>query len=258
MLATGVAGVIVSITGLLVGTQLVDEVETGVDESLVLTEEALNALGDSIVLIREVVDTVDEALGTVRDSMDTVVLALDDAATATSGAQEFLSGSLPDTIDSVREVLTRLESVAESIDSAMRVASRAPFGPDYDPEQPFDETIADLNDTMEPLPEELRSLGEDMDGLATSADEMSTQLTQIDGELLTLDDQVEQVRTLLDRYTDTITRAQAVAAESRQDIDDRTGSTRWLLVLLALVFAAGQLVPIWLGINLRAGSDISP
>lgn len=55
---------------------------------------------------------------------------------------------------------------------------------------------------------------------------------------------------LLDRYTSTTSDAQSLAASSRDDLGESARLTRWLLVLLALVFAVGQIVPIWLGVAL--------
>lgn len=63
------------------------------------------------------------------------------------------------------------------------------------------------------------------------------------------------VRGLLDRYAATTARAVEVADRSHESLASRTRETRWLLVVVGLVFVAGQMVPLWLGTALRAGHE---
>ena len=70
-----------------------------------------------------------------------------------------------------------------------------------------------------------------------------------------LDSQLGQVSTLIDRYSTTAAEAKLVATRSRLDLESSARGARLLLVLLGVVFALGQIVPIWLGSALARGVD---
>ena len=258
MISIGILGVFTAIVGVIVGAILISQVESSVDDSLLLTNEALTAVDDSITVTASIVDTVRTGTESVRTTMGTVETSLDDASSAIGDSADFMGGSLPDALDAVSDVLPTIESAAGAIDDALEAVSRAPFGPNYNPEQPFDESIADLATAIDPLPEELRSLSQGFDDLTTTTSTMSQQVGQLALDVATLQEQLDEVATLFDRYTSTTADAKALAAESRSDLAQSASMSRWLLVLLAAVFALGQIVPIWLGLTLlRDDADTS-
>jgi methyl-accepting chemotaxis protein len=250
MIAIGCLGVLVSISGVIVGRQLVRQVEDSVDDSLVLTGDALAAVSDSITVTATTVATRQTGLTSVAATLATVQASVDQTSTALGNSSEFLSGALPDSLEAVADVLPTIESIANTIDDALRVLSRAPFGPDYDPEKPFDEAVAELSTAIGPLPEQLRTLAADTDGLAASATTISGQLGTLADTVTALDAQLTEVSALVDRYADTTAQAKSLTAQSRKDLKQSSRETRTLLFLLAIVFALGQIVPIWLGIVL--------
>ncbi len=247
MIGIGVAGIIVSVTSVIVGQSLIRQVETSVDDSLRLTSEALSAVADSIRVTDSIVDTIRVGMTGVQSTMVTIESSLAEASTAVADSGEFLGGSLPEALEAVNEVLPTIESIASSVDSALRVLERAPFGPDYDPVQPFDEAIADLSSAIEPLPAQLRTLSVDFDGLNDATNSVAAQVVALAQDIAMLDTQLGDVSTLLDRYARTAAQAELLAVSSRRDLADSAGSTRMLLILLGTVFALGQIVPIWLG-----------
>ena len=253
MLGVGIMGIVTAVLGLIVGLLLVDQVETSVDDSLQLTSEALTSIDDSIAVTASIVDTVRDGMGSVQTTMETVERSLDDSTAAAQDGADFLGGSLPDALQAVADVLPTIESVASSVDDALNVLERAPFGPDYDPVKPFDESIADLALAIDPLPEELRTLSTDFDDLTDSAGTIADDVGRLGLDVADLQAQLDDVGLLLDQYTSTAADAQLLADASRDDLARSAGVTTWLVVLLALVFGLGQIVPIWLGVSLLRG-----
>lgn len=256
MVGVGVMGVITAVLGLIVGLLLVDQVTTSVDDSLQLTSEALTSIDDSIAVTASIVDTVRNGMGSVKTTMDTVETSLDDTTTAIDDSSDFIGGSLPDALQAVSDVLPTIESVASSVDDALNVLSRAPFGPDYDPVKPFDESIAELSTAIDPLPEQLRTLSADFDDLSSAAGTMADDVGQLSLDVADLQTQLNDVALLLDRYTSTTAEAQVLADASRDDLAQSATLTRWLVVLLAFVFGVSQIVPIWLGLTLLHGEPV--
>ena len=75
------------------------------------------------------------------------------------------------------------------------------------------------------------------------------------GDLDRLDVHLGGVAALLDRYAGTASQAERLALASRADL---AASARWaglVLILFGIVFALGQLVPLWLGSCLRPVGD---
>ena len=131
---------------------------------------------------------------------------------------------------------------------------RVPFGPSYNPEQPFDQAITNLSKAIEPLPGQLRALGGDLQRVGGSADTVTAQMADLATDIDTLDTQLGNVAALVDRYTDTVAHAEDLAGTSRHHLAD---SARWaelLLILFGAVFAFGQIVPLWLGSDLVRSS----
>jgi hypothetical protein len=251
MIAIGCVGVIVSVVGVIVGQQLIAQVEESVDDSLVLTSDGLAAVEDSIALTSTIVETLQGGLATIDATLQAVHTSVAQTGTALTNSGDFLGGSFPDSLDAVARVLPNIQNIAEAIDEALRVASRAPLiDIDYDPDQPFDEAIAELSTALGPIPEQMRELADDTDGLAATAAEISDQVSALSDHIEMLDAQLVQVSDLVARYSDTTSRATRLTAESRADLETSSDQTRTLLVLLGAVFALGQVVPIWLGISL--------
>ena len=106
--------------------------------------------------------------------------------------------------------------------------------------------------------------------LAVSADSLLEAGSDLEGfvagsavlraELDALVDDVARVRTslagsgeLVESYRRSTGDALAVSAQSRDDLDADVARARVLVVVLAAAFAAGQVVPAWLGRELIAG-----
>ena len=247
MVAVGIISIVVSLVGVIVGQRVIGQVENSVDDSLVLTNQALEVVVDSIQTTSTIVTTVRSGVSSISATLDTLNTSIGDTTTAIEGSTDFLGTSLPQALDAVSNVLPTIESVARSVDSALRVISQAPFGPDYNPAKPFDQAIGDLNTALDPLPDQLRTLAGQFDGLTDSSKKISDQLTTLSSDVERLDRQLADVATLVDRYATTAATAQVVTEQSRNNLESSARVARVVLVLLGLVFALGQVVPIWIG-----------
>lgn len=261
MVAIGVISILVTVAGVIVGWQVVGQVEASVDDSLVLTDQALQVVVDSVQTTSSIVATVRSGVSNVSATLETLNTSIGDTQTVIAGSTDFLGTSLPEALDAVGKVLPTIQSVAHSVDSALRVISQAPFGPDYNPAKPFDQAIGDLNTALAPLPDQLRGLAGQFDDVTQSTKTMSDQLTVLSGDVQRLDRQLGDVATLVDRYAKTAATAKVVTAQSRADLESSARSARVVLLLLGLIFAAGQIVPIWIGkelLNETRQAEVEP
>jgi methyl-accepting chemotaxis protein len=258
MVIIGCVGVAISLVAALVGQVVIGDIDNSVDDSLVLTNKALDVVLDSINVTTTIVDTVKSGVNSIGTTLTTVTSSMDQTSAAINSSTEFIGGSLPDALDAVSNVMPTIQSVANSIDDALRFLSRAPFGPNYNPAKPFDEAIGQLATAIDPLPEQLRQLSQNFAGLGSSSQAISAQLSTLANDVHRLDEQLGQVSTLVDRYTKTATEAKLLATVSRSQLSSSARNARVLLVLFGLVFAFGQIVPIWLGLELMRGGPQAP
>jgi hypothetical protein len=156
-------------------------------------------------------------------------------------------GQLPDGIESVTGALPTLVSVAGAVDDALRLLSRAPFGPNYDPDVAFDDALRPIAETLTPVPDQLRAVSADLAVLAESSGGLRDSVDELAGDLQRLEAELSEADTLLDRYATTASEAQDLAVQTREDLSDQSDSARLVITLLGLAFAAGQVVPLWFG-----------
>lgn len=252
MIAIGVLGILIGLTTVIAGQKMIRQVQASIDDSLRLTGEALTAVKDSIAVTESVVVNVRTGMTSIRTTMTTVETGLRDTSGALTQGSDFLGGSLPTALEAVNGVLPTIESIAKSVDDTLRLLNQVPFGPSYKPVQPFDEAIGRLSSALDPLPGQLRTLSGSFRDLTKTSSTMADDIAGLGRDIDVLKTQLADVAGLLSRYSATASQAKAVAQSSRDDLSHTANLTRWLLILLGLAFALGQIVPIWLGSVLLA------
>jgi ABC-type transporter Mla subunit MlaD len=246
MVGVAVVGVLVALTGALLGWHLVGELDETTRESLDVTVESLDSLGDTIDLADELVGSTVDALAAVGDSLEALSEAFDSGSGVITEVGS-LAGTLAPALADTTTTLRDLEEVGAAIDEMLIGLSEVPFAPNYDPEAGLGETLATLADTLEPLSAEFASASADLE---TFTDDVAA----LRGTIATLGDTVEAVNTdlagsaaLIEEYRLRVERARALAETTRDDLDDDTAWMRFLILLGALNFAVGQIVPLWFG-----------
>ena len=90
-------------------------------------------------------------------------------------------------------------------------------------------------------------------GNSLALDDVSARLASTIADVEVIEEQVAATDALFERYRTSVTEARALAEEYDRDVDRGFGWLRWLGVLTGLFLAASQVVPLWLGIQLRRG-----
>jgi methyl-accepting chemotaxis protein len=256
MLAIGGFGIVAGILTMVIGIRMTNEIEHSVDASLVTTGDALTVVSDSITLSSQIVDTVRDGLKGVTATMNVLEDSIATGTNVINDSNTFLGTSLPDTLDAINGVLPTIQNVASTIDSTLQLIANVPFAPDYNPTVPLGDAVGQLVDAMAPLPGQLRQLVSGFGDLSTSATNVSNQLTTLSDSLDQLDDDLGQVQQLIGRYSTTTEQATTRVTASRHDLNSSADAMRALFVVLGLVIALGQIVPIWLGVSLIRSSPV--
>ncbi len=252
MLIVGTVGVLVGVGGAVVGQGLVTDVSRDAETALVLVTDGLESGQASIELAGTAVTDLESAVGTAVTASDEVADTLANSGQLIGEVARITGEDLPESIEAVDAAMPGLIRVAGLIDNTLRAARF--FGADYDPDRPFDEAVADLDASLEGMPDDLRTQAtlladstEDVAQIASTARVLSSDLGELRAELAATSQ-------ILSEYESTAAEATELVAQLSADLDERAVLLRVFVVAFGLVFAAGQIAPLWIGAQLVGGN----
>jgi hypothetical protein len=188
------------------------------------------------------------SLVAVEDAAVDSIATLDDAENGLSKLAEITGEDLPRIVESLQEAMPALIQVADVIDGTLGTLSIV--GVPYDPDVPFDESLAGVAESIENLPAQVReqaALIEEVGvGLGQIADQGGDLIIEVGLARQALGDGIQ----LLDRYRATTANAIADVEAERKSIqahaDTEKTAISWLTASILLaqlgLIAAGALL----------------
>ena len=237
-----VAGVLVAIIGTIVIWVFLSDLEDTTDRSLLIGEQAAVTLNDTIDVAEQVLDAVDDGLVTVQSTLST----LDEVLQTTAGVAEAtgsLSSTLPESFDNIDAALATVERLGETVDSTLSALSGLPFGPDYDPDVPFPDAVADLRSALDPIAQDLTSISTELQNFAAGSGDLTTQIDSLQSDVRRTRAALSGTDDLLAEYREATTEAGLLAAETRDQLSGSMTRMRIVLIALAALLAISQYVP---------------
>lgn len=251
MQTIAVVGLVVALVGSIVAWRFLTTLDRNLDQSLVIGEDAAATLVDTIDVADQVITDLDTGLDTLDRTLSTVASTTEETGGVADAAAE-IAARLPDSFDDVDAALGTVESLSGTIDSTLRAASRIPLGPDYDPDTPLPEAIADVRAAFGPIGDDLGALSERLDGFASGTGDLSADLDDVRADLERTRTSLDSSDQLLDRYRASAVDAAELARSGRDDFGAALNAMRVVIVLLGLFGVVAQFVPWYLGRRLRA------
>jgi methyl-accepting chemotaxis protein len=237
-----VAGVLVAMIGTVVIWVFLSDLEDTTQRSLLIGEQAAVTLEDTIDVAEQVLAAVDDGLVTVQSTLST----LDEVLQTTAGVAEAtgsLSSTLPASFDNIDAALATVERLGETVDSTLSALSGLPFGPDYDPDVPFPDAVADLRQALDPIAEDLTTISAELQNFASGSGDLTTQIDSLQSDVRRTRNALSGTDDLLAEYRDATAEAGRLAAETRDQLSGSMTRMRIVLVLLAALLALSQFVP---------------
>jgi len=237
-----VAGVLVAIIGTIVIWVFLSDLEDTTDRSLLIGEQAAVTLDDTIDVAEQVLDAVDYGLVTVQSTLST----LDEVLQTTAGVAEAtgsLSSTLPESFENIDVALATVERLGETVDSTLSALSGLPFGPDYDPDVPFPDAVADLRSALDPIAQDLTSISTELQNFASGSGDLTSQIDSLQSDVRRTRAALSGTDDLLAEYREATTEAGLLAAETRDQLSGSMTRMRIVLIALAALLALSQFVP---------------
>ena len=128
------------------------------------------------------------------------------------------------------------------------------------PEEPFDESVAQIGVSLEEVPDSLRGLQVHLDAANDNLAAVSGNLQTLTEDLAAIEGSVDEVGPLLDDYIRLVNEINGSITQSQANIDDQLQLVKIGLLILFVWFGLNQLVPLYLGADLitdgRLGSRL--
>ena len=258
LVSAGSIGLVLSLIAAIIAFVLAGRIDTSFKQTLGVTTDAIDAVDGSIRVSHQVVGTVGESLDTIASTLTTIQQSLTTSTGTLDTMHTFLQVSLPESINSINQVLPTIQSVATSIDTALRALSKLPIGPSYKPAVPFGETIQQLSDAVGAIPTTLQSLATNVDQLKESVAGLATEITRVSTVIAGLHTDVDAAQQALKTYTNTAAEAKSVASKARTEIHTDTVLARVLIITIGLLFATASFSAVRVGRLLRSPHATEP
>lgn len=247
VIAIGLVGLVVSVLGVAVGLRALSEIGGALDRSFVVTGGALETLDASVEVAGQSLVLLERSLDRTESTTRDVVGSFDEAEALLESTADLSENQIAGSLEAVEDALPTLIEVAAVIDTTLSALALVPFGPDYAPEEAFDESLRSIQREMAGLPDDVRLQATLIRATAANLGEVRRGTVEIADELGELQAALEDAAALLQGYSETATETRLVIESSQEGLADRMGLARVLLVVLGLTFAAGQVVPLGIG-----------
>lgn len=247
LLAVGVLGAVTSVLGALVGFRFLSQLGGALDDSLGVTAGAVESLQATVELGADTVEAVERALAETETTTRELGVALRDAEQALAGVARLSEREIAGSLDAVERSLPGLIDVAAAIDQTLSRLAALPFGPAYDPDEPFDESLRAVQEEFAGLPEQLRDqaalIRDAGDGLGT----VRRGTTGVADDLHTLTTTMAAASELIDGYAATAEDAATIVSDGHDDLRTNLLLARVLVLVLGASMLVSQVVPLGAG-----------
>lgn len=229
--------------GVVIALVMAETLGRDVRSSISVSHSALDAIGQTIDAVDEVAAGTAASLDSTSDSVASASATLDGAVTTLEGVADFLERGLPETLESIQASMPAAIQTANAVDGTLRALSLV--GVDYDPEEPFGESLSRVNTALSTLPAEIRVQSESLRLLIPSAEQLATDTEGLATSMEDVERGLAGFTALTTTYQATIDEAEASIAATSDSID----LSLWML--RALILTAG-IVGVLVGLVLWA------
>lgn len=229
---TGLAVIFLSITGLIVGLLLTRSLGDDLGSTVSVSRSALEAINETIEVVDMVAADTASSLESAAGSVDSASATIEGAISSIEQMADFLDEELPSTIESIQATMPAAIQTATAIDSTL--STLALFGVDYEPDEPFGESLASVSVALISLPMELRAQSESLRSLLPSAEQLATETGDLSDAMGELTQSLEGFTTLTERYETTLLEANLVIDRTDVSVDRSLWLIRGLVLIVAV------------------------
>jgi len=250
--------------------QAVDAVADGLDNVLTFTTDTLGTVSLTLDQTKATIAEANNTLDTAAEATINLSRTVSNMGPVMDSTTKVVSQDVPGSIEAIQATIPNIVQVAGVVDLALTKLSEfginqtipIPFNPitldfdlgiDYEPEEPFDETISALGDSLEGMPEELRSLQGDLEILTADLELISGNIETAAGDIEAINNEVALFIPIIDEYLQIVDQINDSLAQVRAQMFAQLETAKTALIVLLVFLSFTQLAPLYLGWELITG-----
>lgn len=243
----GIAGVAAGLIAIVVGLWLLHDLDGMFGRSLHLTSDSMATVDSSLAVAAESVALVEAGLGDAERTSRGLEESLSEGADLLAETARLTRSDVAESLESLKRSMPALIQVSSTIDTTLRAVDDLPVGPEYDPDEPFDESLRALQDDLDGLPGDLRRQADAIDEAGENMAVVSRQSVGIADSMQDVRNNLRRAGRVLGEYQATTGQAHEMLERTQADLGRRLWILRSLVVALGLIYCVGQILPIYLG-----------
>lgn len=244
-LSAGLVGLAASLAVAAFGSVFAATTTASALEALTVTEGLLVTVGETADAIDETLVGVEGGLETVQGSVGDAAVTLTQVARVADEMGEVATETIPESLDRLGETMPQLISTAGVVDGAMRALRFV--GVDYDPSEPLDDALRELDSQLAGIPAELRGQAEAFDEASDGVADFGYDALTIAEDVGVIQERMESSRQVIAGYTEAAEGALAVISGLQDRLEFQAAAARVTVLVLGIAIAVGQTVPIAFG-----------
>lgn len=271
LIATVVVLVALIATAVFMGPAI-DAISTGLDNSLSLTVDALETVSATLSQTQSTLSAVNDSMDTAVQTTTNLSKTVSDTIPLLDQVSFLVAEQAPQNVEAVQAAVPNIAAVAGVVDDALVRLSDLEFeqtipiplnpveisfdlGIDYEPVEPFDETMLVLGTSLDGLPEALRALSGELEVSAANLETLSNDLDTAAGDVAAINEEVAKFIPLLDEYLALLDQVIVAIEQMGVQIANNLSTVKLIGTILPLALALTQLAPLVVGWDLVTGKS---
>jgi methyl-accepting chemotaxis protein len=244
-LSAGVIGVAGAVAVASFGVAFVESSTRAAVDALDATRALMDTVGDTAEAVDVTVGSVVEGLATLEGSVADGAATLSGVSRLADDLGRMATVTIPESLDALRDTMPQLIGTAGVIDGVMRTLSFV--GANYDPDAPLDDSLRELDLRLAAIPEQLRSQAANFDDAAQGIADFGSASVGIASDIGDIQQNLDESRQVLTGYSERVDDALAVLDGIEQQLESQATAAKVIAIILGVVLAVGQTVPIAAG-----------
>lgn len=245
MIAIAAASLLATLVAVIVVWQLIGDVSLTAIESLDVAREGAGQADEALILAVDVLATLEGGLDDAHRAVESLGASMTQGRDALEGVERLTGEDLADALENVEEALPAIEQAASAIDDTIAVlgalGGRAPSEPS------LASSIAQLAAGLSGLPEDLREQAERIGRTSEELEDTAAATLDAARALEEMRERTRRARSLVEGSAEAATDLDGRIERQQEVLGSSARRARILAVMLAMIFASSQFVPLYLG-----------
>lgn len=271
LLGIGLIGVVLSVVGAVVGWQVMDRIELGLERNLGPVADSLETVRETLLLTKATLRDVNQGLKTAEATTLEASRTISQTGPLLEQISQITSQEVPNNIDTIQTTLADVAQVAQTVDRtltalndltiqepALGLQFNLDLGVEYEPAQPLDESINDVGTGLEELADQFRNLEGDLEVTGQNIETIGQDVAAIGAELQVTNSHLAEFTPLLDRYLDHADQLSQSVEQMQANLQGQLSAVKLGLMVIMVWIGLAQVVPLYLGWELVRGRRFGP